>query len=129
MQPIAAAKGLATEVRFASKAVGRENLPMTTSTPVSSERFPRLYIYVAATAFSCASGALGNAAWRLGWLDPLVPTDSAFVVAAGLIAAVALTIWRPRDAPFVWLLFLPIALALGAYSALATAGLVFGDSL
>jgi hypothetical protein len=94
---------------------------------VQGPRF-QLATYVLATVFVCLSAAMGNALWREGLLQPFVPTDGAFLVASALIAAVAFTVWRPRDIFLVWLVFLPIALALGFYSVFATAGL-YGDSL
>lgn len=98
------------------------------------ERVQRLFrsrplTYLVATLFVCFSGALGNAAWRQGWLAQSVPLDSAFLVGGALIAAVALTIWRPKDFLLVWLVFLPVALVLGFYAVILTAVGIYGDSL
>ena len=89
----------------------------------------RLTVYSLATLFVFVAGALGNAVWREGLLQPYVPTDSAFVVASGLIASAAITVWKPRDALIIWLVFLPIALALGVMAALFTATGLYRDSL
>jgi hypothetical protein len=69
----------------------------------------RMIVYLVATLLVSAGGALGNIVWRAGLLEPFVPTDGAFLVATSLIASVAITVWRPKDAFVTWLVFLPVA--------------------
>jgi hypothetical protein len=88
----------------------------------------RIVVYSAAALLVAVSGALGNVVWRAGLLQPFVPTDAAFLVASGLIASAAITVWKPRDALLVWLVFLPITLALGVALVFMAAAL-YGDYL